>query len=248
MRLFCKVSYKGNRYSGWEKQLDDLTIQGEIEKAISQILNVPVTIYASGRTDAEVHAYGQTFHFDVEESKYELGELKYRLNCVLPADIKILSIEEVNEDFHARFSAVSKEYLYKISLAAKDPFKYDRYWMLKSSEFDFALFKEALNLFVGVHNYKNFTSKEDDKNNYVREIYEINADFDRENEEIIVFLKGNGFMRYQIRFMVGSAIAVATKKEDISYIKERLDSEKRRAISSYKGHPQGLYLLKVNYK
>ena len=249
MRVFCVVAYKGNKFYGWEKQVGQITIQEEIEKAIGQILNAPITIYGSGRTDAGVHAKGQTFHFDIDECKYPEDELIYRINCVLPATIKILSLEYLsNPEFHARFSAVSKEYQYRISLNAKNPFRYDICWMLKTNDFDVELFKAAMAKFVGKHSFINFTSKEEDKNNFIREIFAINVGFDRENEEIVVDLKGDGFMRYQIRFMVGTAVAIAMHKEDLSYIDERLDKDGKRLITSHKGHPQGLYLMKVNYK
>ena len=249
MRVFCVVSYKGTKFYGWEKQVGQITVQEEIEKAIGQILNTEITIYASGRTDAGVHAKGQTFHFDIDEAKYPEDELMYRINCVLPATIKILSLEYLKDtEFHARFSAVSKEYQYRISLNAKNPFRYDVCWMLKSNDFDMDLFKATMAKFVGKHNFKNFTSKEEDKDDFIREIYAINVGFDGENEEIVVDLKGNGFMRYQIRFMVGTAVAIAMHKEELLYIDERLDNAGKRSITSHKGHPQGLYLMKVNYK
>ena len=249
MRVFCVVAYKGTKYYGWEKQLEQITIQEEIEKAISQILNTPINIYGSGRTDAGVHAKGQTFHFDIEEEKYPASELMYRINCVLPASIKILSLEYLEDsEFHSRFSAVSKEYQYRISLNAKNPFRYDECWMLKTKDFNMDLFKQAMTKFVGQHNYINFTSKEEDKDGFIREIYAINVGFDRENDEIIVDLCGNGFMRYQIRYMVGTAVAIAMKKEELSYIDDLLNYKGKRTITVYKGHPQGLYLMKVNYK
>ena len=250
MRVFCVVKYKGTRFAGWAKQVDGITIQGEIEKCLSQVLNGEVTIFASGRTDAGVHALGQTFHFDSDNIKYDESEFMYRLNMMLPADIQILSMTYLkdNPDFHARFSAVSKEYQYRLSLNAKNPFRYDRCWMLQTNNFDMNLFFEALNKFVGKHNFKNFTSKEGDEKNYIREIYSIDTDYDDDNEEIVVTLKGNGFMRYQIRYMLGVAVAIAIGKENLSYIDEKLDSERKRSITSYKGHPQGLYLLKVNYQ
>ena len=249
MRVFCVVSYKGTNYFGWERQVEQISIQGEIEKAINQLFNTSVTIYGSGRTDAGVHAFGQTFHFDIEESKYDEGELMYRLNCILPVDIKINSLRFLNdEELHARYSAVNKEYQYRLSLNAKNPFRYEYAWLLKTNDFDMELFKEALSKFVGKHSFINFTSKEEDRDNFVREIYAINVGFDDENEEITINLVASGFMRYQIRFMVGTAVNVAMKKEELSYIDEKLNNVSIRSIVPYKGQPQGLYLVKVNYK
>lgn len=248
MRLFCVCSYKGTNYFGWERQNDKKTIQGEIEKAIGQILNREISIFGSGRTDAGVHAFGQTFHFDIDECHYSLNELLYRINCVLPQDIKILSIEEKDIDFHARYDVKRKTYCYNLSLHAKDPFKYETYWLIKINEFDYDLFNEACHKFVGRHNFINFTSKEEDKDDFFREIYEINPVFDRENGAIHVTFIGNGFMRYQIRFMMGTIVAIATKKEDISYIENKLKNVSSRSITIYKGQPQGLTLVSVNYK
>ena len=249
MRVFCIVGYKGTNYYGWERQVGQIGVQQVIEESISKILNADISIYASGRTDAGVHAKGQTFHFDVEEIKYDEEGFKYHLNCVLPNDINVLSVEYLNnENFHARFSAVSKVYEYRLSTNAKNPFRFDTCWLLKTKYFSFELFKEAMEKFKGKHCFINFTSKEEDKDNYIREIYEINVGFDDKNEEIVVRLIGNGFMRYQIRFMVGSAVAVATKKEELSFIDEKLNNVEKRSIVSYKGQPQGLTLMKVNYK
>ena len=108
---------------GWEKQIGQDSVQEQIEKAIGKILNTEINIYASGRTDAGVHASGQTFHFDINEKKYEASELMYRINCVLPVDIKLTSLEYLdNEEFHSRYNAKSKEYQYRLSLSAKQPY------------------------------------------------------------------------------------------------------------------------------
>lgn len=248
MRVFCVVAYKGTNYYGWEKQVGQNSVQAELEKAIGKILNTEINIYGSGRTDAGVHASGQTFHFDIKEEKYSADELMYRINCVLPVDIKLTSLEYLkDEEFHSRYSAKSKEYQYRISLNAKQPFRYDVCWLLRTSEFDMDLFTQAIKKFEGKHNFKNFTSKEEDKNDFIREIFEINVGFDGENEEITVNFIGDGFMRYQIRYMVGTAVAIATKKEKISFIDEKLNETKIRSIVSYKAQPQGLCLVKVNY-
>ena len=249
MRVFCVVSYKGTRYYGWEKQVGQISIQEEIESALSKIFNQEVNIYASGRTDAGVHALGQTFHFDVNENKYDSDDLKYRLNSILPADINILSVTYLDdEEFHSRFSAISKVYEYRISTKAKNPFRYDMCYLVKCSSFDEELFSQAISKFIGKHNFINFTSKEEDQDGFIREIYEFNWGFDGENDEIVVKIKGNGFMRYQIRYMIGTAVNIALGKEKLEYIDDKLSKTSPRSICSYKAPAQGLYLKEVIYK
>lgn len=243
MRVLGVVSYKGTRFQGWQKQPTVITVQGEIEKALSQVLNSEVTIFGSGRTDAGVHALSQTFTFDMSKD-IDLDKLCFSINRMIDKDIKILSFKQVDDDFHARFSAKSKTYLYKIRLGVKDPFE-NEYQYIYPFEFDFDLFSKALKQFEGKHCFKDFTSKEEDEDGYVREIYQIVSK--KQDNDIIVEFTGNGFMRYQIRNMVGAALAVASKNEDLDFIPNHLKEEKNREICQYKAPPQGLYLVKVEY-
>ena len=243
MRVLGVVSYKGTRFQGWQKQPTVITVQGEIEKALSQVLNSEVTIFGSGRTDAGVHAIGQTFTFDMSKD-LDLDKLCFSINRMIDKDIKILSFKKVDDDFHARFSAKSKTYLYKIRLGAKDPFE-NEFQCIYPFEFDFDLFSKALKQFEGKHCFKDFTSKEEDEDGYVREIYQIVSE--KHDNDITVEFNGNGFMRYQIRNMVGAALAVASKNEDLNFIPNHLKEEKVREICQYKAPPQGLYLVKVEY-
>lgn len=242
MRILGICSYKGTNYYGWQKQVGFVSVESTIEEALSQVYNSEINIVGSGRTDAGVHAFRQYFHFDTDKEK-DLNQLAYSLNKMLPDDIKIISFEKVADDFHARYSAKKKIYQYRIVLKNKDPLLYDQAWVYPM-DFDFALFVQALKKFEGVHNYQNFTSKEEDENGFVREIYEIKMQ--KMNDEIMVLFIGNGFMRYQIRNMIGSAVAIANKKEDISFIDKHLDS-KVRDIISYKSPACGLYLMDVLY-
>lgn len=245
MRVFGKVSYKGSNYQGWQKQANAPTIEEEIEKVLSKILNTPINIYGSGRTDAGVHAYGQTFHFDISKD-VDLGKLQYSCNCLLPDDIYIKSMEVVDESFHARYSAKKKIYQYVIHFHARDVFNNDlKATILEKCDID--ILKQSLSLFVGKHNFANFTSKEEDEDNFIREIYEINTIYDEKNNDFIITFIGNGFMRYMIRFIVGTCIAISQKKEDISFIEERLDASSIRNIVSYKAPSEGLYLVDVIY-
>jgi len=243
MRYLVTLSYNGKNYFGWQKQVGQISIQETIESALFKIYGVETPIYASGRTDSGVHAYGQTFHFDAEE-KYKDDDIVYRLNCILPQDIRLISIARVSSDFHARFNAKSKTYLYRIKLCSKDPFLNGQVCFHPDS-LDILKFREACKLYVGTHNFINFTSKEEDEDNFVRTIYSI--DLENDCDEFQITFSGNGFMRYQIRFMIGAAMAYAEGKEELSFIESHLDSKENRDICRYKSPGDGLYLVKVDY-
>ena len=243
MRVRGICSYKGTNYYGWQKQVGFVSVQSTIEEVLSKVYDTPITITGSGRTDAGVHALKQYFHYDTVKEK-DLKQLCYALNKMLPEDIKILSLEMVEDDFHSRYNAKKKIYEYRIILKNKDPFQ-DELAFVYPMEFDFDLFKSALNKFVGKHNYQDFTSKEEDEGGFIREIYEINVA--KNDNDIKVRFVGNGFMRYQIRNMIGAAISVANKKEAVDFIDYHLKEGKKREIISYKSPANGLYLVDVVY-
>ena len=243
MKILGICSYKGTNYYGWQKQVGFISVQSKIEEVLSQIYDTAITITGSGRTDAGVHAYKQYFHFVTEKNK-DLKQLTYAMNKMLPEDIHILSLEKVDDDFHARYNAKRKIYEYDTLLKNKEVFNYDLAY-LYPMDLDINLLKDALKLFEGEHNYQDFTSKEEDEGNFVRTIYSIEVN--KENDLVKIRFEGNGFMRYQIRNMVGSAIAVANKKEDISFIKYHLEGNKKREIIAYKAPAVGLYLVDVIY-
>jgi len=245
MRILGIVSYKGTNYQGWQKQSNAPTIQESIENVLSKFFNQQITIYGSGRTDAGVHAYAQTFHFDVNKNNVDLDRLLYSTNIMLPEDIVILSYDQVEDDFHARFSAIKKEYSYLISKLNKEPFMYDL-TDVEKEPFDSGKFKEALTYFVGKHNFQNFTSKEEDDKGFIREIYSI--DVDDAKISLQVTLTGSGFMRYMIRNIIGTALAYSRNKITIEELSSLIDcDDKERNIVSYKAPATGLYLNKVYY-
>ena len=244
MRLFGSVYYKGTRYAGWQRQPNVLSVQEVIETNLSKFFNREITIYGAGRTDAGVHAFAQKFHFDVDVDHIDLDRLLYSMNMMLPADIKIDDIDEVDPSFHARYSVKSKTYTYCILLESKDPFLYETAWLHPQS-IDIDKLKDVLTYFVGRHNYKNFTSKEEDKDNFVREIYSI--DVTTSTDLIYITLRGNGFMRYMIRNIVGTAVRVCDKELDPSFVEELLDENSPREVVSWKAPACGLTLVDVEY-
>lgn len=241
MNILAKVSYKGTNYQGWQTQIGGNTIQDVIQEKLSQILNTPITIYGSGRTDSGVHAYGQYFNFKIEKD-IDLNKLRYSLNSLLPIDIHINSLKEVDDDFHARFSAKGKKYQYVIRLGENDPFTNELTYNFVRP-LDVELFKKAIISFSGRHNFMNFTSKETDEDNFIRNIHVeviVNDNF------IYVNFTGDGFMRYMIRYMVGTALEIGEKRLELDFIDKNLDT-KIRKIVSYKAPSQGLFLLDVIY-
>ena len=242
MKVLGICSYKGTNYYGWQKQVGFISVQEKIEECLSKVYDTTINIQGSGRTDAGVHALKQYFHFVVDKEK-DLKQLAYSLNKMLPDDIKIISFEKVDDDFHARYNAKEKIYEYRILLTNKDPLSFDLAYIYPM-ELDIEPFKQALNKFVGTHNYQDFTSKEEDESNFVRNIYSI--DVIKENDLVRIVFKGNGFMRYQIRNMIGAAINVANGKEKLEFIDKHLDS-KNREIIAYKAPASGLYLMDVIY-
>ena len=244
MKVRGICSYKGTNYYGWQKQVGFISVQSTIEEVLSKIYDSPITIYGSGRTDAGVHALKQYFHY-VSDKEKDLKQLAYAMNKMLPEDIKIISLEQVDDDFHARYSAKQKIYEYDILLNNKDPFNHQTAYVYPM-DLNIDLFKKALDKFVGTHNYQDFTSKEEDEDGFIRTIYSIEVT--KEESLLKVKFVGNGFMRYQIRNMIGSAINVANGKETIEFIDYHLDEKKTsREIISYKAPACGLYLVDVIY-
>lgn len=245
MRLLCKVAYKGTNYQGWQKQKNAPSVQEEIEKVLSQILNTEISIQGSGRTDAGVHAKGQYFHFDTD-TKMDLNRLQYSVNSLLPKDISVIEISKVSDDFHARYSAKSKRYSYFLRFEGKNPFNYDLE-TLYPYEIDTNLLIDCLKLFEGTHNFQDFTSKEEDEENFMRTIFSVKAHFVPGTNQFIITFEGDGFMRYMIRDMIGATLAVASGKEKKDFIEYHLSDKKEREIVPYKAPAEGLYLIDVNY-
>lgn len=244
MKVLGICSYKGTNYYGWQKQVGFISVQERIEECLSKVYDSPITIQGSGRTDAGVHALKQYFHFLCDKEK-DLKQLAYALNKMLPDDIKIISFTKVDDDFHARYNAKEKIYEYRILLTNKDPLSYDLAYIYPM-ELNIELFKQALKKFEGTHNYQDFTSKEEDEASFVRIIYSV--DVIKENDLVRVVFKGNGFMRYQIRNMIGAAMNVASGKESLDFIDNHLKEDKnKREIIAYKAPASGLYLVDVIY-
>lgn len=242
MRLLAKVSYDGTLFVGWQIQPNGRSVQEEIENVISKILNVKTKIYGSGRTDAMVHALGQTFHFDVNKDNIDIGKLRYSINSLLPEDIHINSLVKVDTNFHARFMAKNKTYEYILNEGEYNVFERN-YVFQFLRPLDINKMIEASKLFVGKHCFKGFTAKEEDEDNFIREIYSF--EIFEENNKVHFIISGNGFMRYMVRNIVGTLIEIGLEKIDKSYIENIFKNTNLK--TQYRSKANGLYLVKVDY-
>ena len=241
-RYKCVISYDGTNYMGFQIQDDLPTIELELMKAIKKMLDVDVKIYPSGRTDRYVHAKGQVIHFDLEKHLTPLS-LKRGLNTYLNEDIHIISVEEVDENFHARFSAKSKEYRYYINTSELDPIT--RNYSANIYNLDYDKMNEAIKLFIGTHDFKGFASAQIDKRkDTVKTIFDAKINILGDYLEFVFI--GTGFLKYQVRRMMGLLIDIGRgyySKEKIIEVLEKKDP----SISHRVAPGCGLYLYKVTY-
>jgi tRNA pseudouridine38-40 synthase len=238
-----EISYEGTQYLGWQKQSKGKTIQALFEQILSKILNQPIKVHGSGRTDAKVHALGQTAHF-LTNKIIDVKQLLISLNSLLPDDIAVNKIKRVNENFHARYSATSKHYRYLIHTGKKNPLLSNFQYHIRNL-LNIETMNEAGQLFIGSHDFGNFTTKQSDDNNFIRTIYQLKIT--KRAMTITIDIIGSGFMKYMVRLMVGTLIAIGQDKIDKSFIEQNLNNNNHVAVR-YKAPPHGLYLVKVNYE
>lgn len=243
MKYLMTFSYDGTLYEGYQIQGNKKTIQHTIEKELTKInSNNKVNISASGRTDKGVHAYNQKAHFILDKN-IEPSILKNSLNKLLPNDIYIKNIDKVDNEFHARYNVIKKEYIYKINLGEYNPID-SNYIFQYNKSLDIDKIKEALPLLEGEHNFKAFTKVDEEKESYIRTIYKI--DIELFNNILTFKFVGNGFLRYMIRNIVGTLINVGEGKINPNEIEQIIKSCDRKK-AGLKAPACGLYLNNVYY-
>ena len=237
------ISYSGVNFSGYQRQNNLRSVQGEIEKVLYKIHGYEVKSFGSGRTDKGVHALGQVFNFE-SELNMNCEQFKKGFNALLPDDIYVKSVEEVPLDFHSRYSAFDKEYYYILNMGEYNPIEKD-YVLQFNKSLNIVKMKEASELFIGEHDFRNFCASEEEKvKDYIRTIKHI--DIVVEGHKIIFKFKGTGFLRYMVRMLVAILVEIGKNRKDVSFIKERLDVNELKR-SNYKVSSCGLYLVSVNY-
>lgn len=247
MRFLMTFSYDGSKYSGFQKQPNGLTIQDKLEQALTSINGGDsVSISASGRTDAGVHAINQKAHFDLK-TKITCDNLKKAINSLIPNDIYVKDVVTVKDDFHARFDVRAKEYIYKINMGEYDPIFKD-YIFQYNKKLDVVEMERALKYIEGTHDFKSFTSGDDVRDDYVRTIIQTNLIRDLKNVNMItISFLGTGFMRYMVRNLVGTLIQIGEGKYKSTDIIDILEAKDRRKAGMC-ADACGLYLKDVFYR
>lgn len=239
------IAYNGAAYHGFQRQGNAVTIQQTIEERLKKLLKTQVTINGCSRTDTGVHARQFWFSFKTE-SKIPCEGFVLGMNALLPDDIAVLSCEDADENFHARFSAKGKEYVYRVKNTPQRDVFTDKHALWYHGELDEKKMDKAAKLFIGEHDFAAFCKAEAKEHlkSTVREIYDFSVR--RENDEVIFTVSGSGFLHNMVRIMVGTLIYVSEGKRTEADILRSLETGEREAAGKTID-PRGLYLNRVFY-
>jgi len=235
LRILLTLQYLGTRYGGWQRQINALSIQQTVEEALEKMFSAEIRLHGAGRTDAGVHAFAQRAHADVPFEIPSRG-LVLGLNQILPYDVRIMSAETVADDFHARFSATSKTYEYRIwNAEVADVFAQETHAHIPRP-LDAEAMAAAAQSVVGTHDFRAFTVAEPEVESTVRTVRSISVV--REGDAIRITVTADGFLRYMVRRIAGSLIEVGKGRADALSFDE----------ARWTAPAKGLVLLDVGYE
>lgn len=238
------LSYDGTNYCGWQKQKNGVSVQEIVEKALKELTGKEISVVASGRTDAGVHAEAQVVSFEYD-GNIPPDRLYLALNTILPNDVKSISSKEVEDSFNARKSAKKKTYVYSFYVSKTILPLLERYATLVKEKPDLDLMKKASKLLIGKHDFSAFCSVGSSVKTTTRTIYSI--DVFEEGNLIKVCVCGNGFLYNMVRIIAGTLLEIGQKKRTEESIVKALESGKRELLA--KTLPaKGLSLKSVEYR
>jgi len=243
MRIALGIEYDGANYFGWQRQKEVNSVQEELEKALSNIANHPVTVNCAGRTDAGVHGTGQIVHFDTSSNR-QVSAWTLGVNAKLPSDIAVRWVKEVDDSFHARFSATARRYRYIIYNGVYRPGILSKGLSHYHCDLDAELMYQAGQFIVGEHDFTSFRALHCQANSPVRTIEYLNIT--RRSDFIIIDIKANAFLHHMVRNIAGSLIEVGQGKQPVDWLGTLLNY-KDRSKAAATAKPGGLYLVEVDY-
>jgi len=250
--LKLTISYDGARFVGWQRQAAGVSIQGLLEDALARFEGAPVAVHGAGRTDAGVHALAQVASARMT-SAHPLDAVARGLNARLPPDVRVIDIQEVAADFHARFRARSKTYRYQLQTAAVlSPFEHAYVWHVPEV-LNVDVMRVAAHALVGTHDFSAFQSAGSDTNGTVRTITRsavgvraVEGWQDAASPLLVYEVTGNGFLRHMVRAIVGTLVEVGRGQRPEASIAALLAGGSR-SQAGITAPPQGLFLVGVVY-
>jgi tRNA pseudouridine38-40 synthase len=250
MNFKLLIQYDGTDFHGWQIQEGQRTVQGELERVVGMLEDAPVKVVGSGRTDAGVHAEGQVANVLLNRN-FTPGKLRVAINGNLWRDVRVLQAEKAADDFHARFSARVKTYVYRVVNApVMSPF-WLRYAHHEARFLDVAKMNDAARMFVGEHDWTAFSSARSEVENRVRTVlnFSVESVWDaRACASVIEFrIAANGFLRYMVRSIVGTLLEVGRGEKDFDTILSAIVSGDRD-LAGQTAPANGLTLLRVDYE
>ena len=238
------IQYDGNNFHGWQVQAEGRTVQGDIEDALSVIYpDEKITLIGAGRTDAGVHALGQAAHIKLPP-KLSADELQQALNGNLNQDVRIDKVDEVGDDFHARFSALSRAYRYVIYNHPVRPALGMQHLTWNYRPLDVALMQQAADVLVGEHDFSSFQAQGCQAKSPVRTIHHIKLR--RHGHLIVMDIQANAFLQHMVRNIAGVLMAIGCGKEPLQWVNQVLD-HRNRALGGVTAPPFGLFFMRVGY-
>lgn len=250
MNFKLLIQYDGTDFHGWQVQGGDRTIQGELERVIGMLEDAEVKVIGSGRTDAGVHAEGQVANVFLNRP-FTPERLQAAINGNMWRDIRIMNVEKAENDFHARFSAKTKYYVYRVVNAPViSPF-WRRYAHHETRPLDVGRMRETARIFLGEHDWTAFSAARSDVENRVRTVKDFSVESiwdSRANASIVEFrISANGFLRYMVRSIIGTMLEVGRGEKDSDTIQTAIIGGDR-SLAGKTAPANGLTLLKVDYK
>ncbi len=243
MRIALGVEYDGSQFFGWQRQIDDNTIQQNVERAVSAVADTELSVQAAGRTDTGVHATEQILHFDCQRER-DLKAWVMGVNTHLPHSVSILWAKEMSADFHARFSAESRRYRYVILNRSSRPALMHKKvtWIFHDLNVD-DMQQAALSL-VGRHDFTSYRAVACQAKSPVRTVHQIKIE--QRNQFILMDIHADGFLHHMVRNIAGVLISIGKGEQDVSWSKQVLDT-RDRSLGGVTAPAAGLYLVKVHY-
>lgn len=247
-RYKIEFAYDGTHFAGFQVQPNERTVELVLQNAVNKIGKKPdeiIHVYASGRTDAGVHALGQVAHFDLP---FDIAPKSVRraLNSLLPLDVIVNTVEKVDPNFHARFNAHDKLYRYRVSQGEfVDPFRRNYTGHFKYP-LNVEIMAQSSQALVGTHDFSSFVASGGGSQNNVRTIYSVDVYQEDNSHEIIFEFNGSGFLYNQVRIMVALLLEIGSKRRPANVIPEIIEA-KNRDLARGTAPASGLYLVKVNY-